>query len=739
MLVAREVWKHGLAGMLHFCVTLIVGTLLLAACGDSPSLASETDQTPTTPQPVLRPRAAATEATTRAATPTTTATPVAPAFVQVAAGENHSCALQNGGRVQCWGANDDGQLDVPEGVSFQQITAGYRYSCGIRADGGVTCWGRNDHAQLDAPDGQFTAIDAGWDHVCALSGTDAICWGWNANERATPPPGLALTAIGAGAEHSCGLTPNGDLECWGKNDDGRADPRQGPLSALAVGIAHTCALTNLGTAVCQGENAAGQTDAPETVFRQMSAGSDYTCGLRPDGALHCWGSSPNKASHVPLAAPPGPFTSISAGWKSTCALTESGFAQCWEYPAPVRPAPPYDRLNLVNASPGHLFSQPTEVFSWPAGGLAVADRTGFISIYAAGSEPSLVLDLSDIVDSGGSLNGMLSAAVDPEFSEFSFLYVYYTIRDEQQGGKESTRLTRFPVVDGQAVREEELLILEIPMLPRPTYGYEGSSHYGGSIRFGPDGMLYLGIGDSHCFKCPQSLETLHGKIIRIDVRDTSAQQPYRVPEDNPFVGTPDARPEIWAYGLRNPYRMAFDPRDGRLWVSDVGHDTEEEVTIAAAGVNLGWPIFEGSSCLIINESISSNYGIDTSGYVCNEFEGVTAPIITYELTKDACAIIGGVVYRGAAIPWLDGAYLYGDFCSGQVWALVGDDKASWRTIEIADLTGPISSLGIDAAGEVYVLTFGGPLLQLVEAESGHVPSVTVMPSVTVLPAIPGST
>ena len=203
-------------------------------------------------------------------------------------------------------------------------------------------------------------------------------------------------------------------------------------------------------------------------------------------------------------------------------------------PCPNRPAPPYDRLNLVNASPGHLFSQPTEVFSWPAGGLAVADRTGFISIYAAGSEPSLVLDLSDIVDSGGSLNGMLSAAVDPEFSEFSFLYVYYTIRDEQQGGKESTRLTRFPVVDGQAVREEELLILETPMLPRPTYGYEGSSHYGGSIRFGPDGMLYLGIGDSHCFKCPQSLETLHGKIIRIDVRDASAQQPYRVPEDNPL-------------------------------------------------------------------------------------------------------------------------------------------------------------------------------------------------------------
>ena len=103
-----------------------------------------------------------------------------------------------------------------KGSAFSRLRPGYQYSCGIRADGGVTCWGRNDHAQLDAPDGQFTAIDAGWDHVCALSGTDAICWGWNANERATPPPGLALTAIGAGAEHSCGLTPNGDLEMLGE-------------------------------------------------------------------------------------------------------------------------------------------------------------------------------------------------------------------------------------------------------------------------------------------------------------------------------------------------------------------------------------------------------------------------------------------------------------------------------------------------------------------------------------------
>ena len=240
---------------------------------------------------------------TEPASPATATSPDAPTFVQVAVGENHSCALQSSGRVQCWGANDDGQLDVPEGVSFQQITAGYRYSCGIRADGGVTCWGRNDHAQLDAPDGQFTSIDAGWDHVCALSGIDAICWGWNANERATPPPDASrLTAIGAGAEHSCGLTPTRRPGMLGKEQRRAGGFREPRTSSRAGGRSstHTCALTNEGTARHAREKTLPATyfDAPETVFtsdeRRLPS---YTCGLQAEPApLHCWGSSPNKAS-----------------------------------------------------------------------------------------------------------------------------------------------------------------------------------------------------------------------------------------------------------------------------------------------------------------------------------------------------------------------------------------------------------------------------------------------------------
>ena len=229
------------------------------------------------------------------------------------------------------------------------------------------------------------------------------------------------------------------------------------------------------------------------------------------------------------------------------------------------------------------------------------------------------------------------------------------------------------------------------------------------------------------------LESLHGKIIRIDVRGASAEQPYRIPRDNPMLAVPDARPEIWAYGLRNPWRMAFDLHDGSLWVADVGHDAEEEVSIATAGANLGWPIFEGSDCLDFTDEVSRFYGI-ASGYQCSEVEDVTAPIISYELTHATCAIIGGVVYRGAEISWLQGLYLFGDFCSGQVWALNPDANEGRQLVQIADLNLPLSSFGTDADGEVYALTFGGPILRLVEADPGSELPVNTVATETITPS-----
>ena len=709
-------------------ISVVLAMLLVACAPPPPAPRPIPDTAAKTPQPVLRPRAIAPERTVAPATiatalPAVAPTHDAPAFIQVATGENHSCALLQVGRVQCWGANDDGQLDVPEGVSFQQITAGYRFSCGIRTDGEIACWGRNNHQQLDAPNGQFTAIDAGWDHACALSGTDAICWGWNANDRATAPEDVEFTAIAAGAEHSCGLTLTGDLTCWGKNDNGRADSRSGPFRTLAVGIANTCVLKMDSTALCQGDNAAGQSNPPPTVFTQIGAGAEHGCGLLSTGAVQCWGRKPTPEGDLEVAVPQGLFKSIDLGWDKTCALNKDAHAQCWKYTTRLRPPAPYDRLAFSPHLPEFSHSQPVDIFPWPGGGLAIVERRGLISVYDRETEPRAILDLSDTVDSEGALNGMLSAALDPDFDEFPYIYSYYTMRGD--GDKAWALLVRFPVEDMRVVHEDELIVLRIE-LPIPSYGYHGSSHYGGSIRFGPDGMLYLGIGDSSCFECPQSLDNLHGKIIRIDVRGATVEQPYQVPDDNPLLDTPGARPEIWAYGLRNPWRMEFDPQTGRLWVGDVGQDTAEEVSVVVAGANLGWPKYEGSQCLVVGDAAAYHYGVST-GYPCSEPDSETAPVITYDHTSENCAVIGGVVYRGAEIPWLDGVYLFGDACSGRVWALDGDARAGWRMVEIAHEGRRISSFGTDTAGEVYVLTFGGPVLRLVTSEWGYVLAPTIVP------------
>ena len=759
-------------GLQPLCLIAILTTVLLGSCGSPTKTEPPTRQTTPAPATVLRPR---TEATTPSVTqaqpqvevtspatirpvpitvtqpPTPSPTPASsdvvasiqlptrstaetaasPAFVQVTVGENHSCALQENGRAVCWGKANERQLKVPDGVRFRQIAAGSKFTCGIRLDGGITCWGENDHQQINAPDGQFTALDAGWDHACALQRDSATCWGWNANGRATPPEGAFFSAVAAGSEHSCGLTIGRDLICWGNNDNGRADSQDGPFKALVVGLTHTCVLRDDGTALCQGSNHAGQSDPPTTALTAISAGSEHTCGLLPNYSIECWGANAQDlAANVRLAAPPGPFTAIGAGWTRTCAITTNGHSQCWNYSYSFRPLSPFGRLNFKNVTYGHILAFPTEVFAWPTGGLAVANKDGLITLYDLISEPKNLLDLREKTYSDSLESGMLSAAIDPEFGENPFLYVYYSLRldEDSDSAKAIVRLSRFPVVNGQIDRDLEMVILDIPRQREKTL------HYGGAIRFGPDGMLYLGLGDSTCFECPQSLNELHGKIIRIDVRGASIKSPYRVPDDNPFVAVPDARPEIWAYGLRNPWRMAFDMHDGRLWVGDVGHQVEEEVTIATAGANLGWPAFEGANCFTLLRGLNDRDKEIVSSYQCGEMTGTVAPVVTYGHHTSECAVVGGMVYRGTAIPWLRGIYLFGDYCSGRVWALDGDADSGWQMTQIADLPNPFSSFGTDADGEIYVLPVGGPILRLVESESGYVPSVTIVPSETVVPA-----
>ena len=646
------------------------------------------------------------------------------AFVQVGTGENHACAVRSDGSAQCWGANDHGQLDVPSGVKFRQIASGWRFSCGITSEGTLACWGWNDHQQASPPDGQFTEVAAGWDHACAIGPGGTNCWGWQENERTAVPPQVELTAIGAGGEHSCGLTATGDLICWGRNDDGRAESRSGPFRAVAVGVSHTCVLRSDGTAVCQGDGDSGWSHPPASVFDHISAGSDRTCGTLATGQVQCWDARPTGAP-MEMFGPPGAYTSLSVGWHDACAINEVGQVACWSsVPDPL--PEPYNRLLVVNAFPDIELSRPVELIPWPYGGLAVADQTGSIAVLSSESGSRPLLDLTDVVYSEEAEMGMLSVATDPDFERSPLLYVYYTLQDGDDENRWFARLSRFPVVNGIAVREQELIILDVQRQSQSPL------HWGGAIRFGPDGMLYLGIGDSNCPGCAQSLDSWHGKIIRIDVRGASADQRYRIPDDNPLRETPDARPEIWAYGLRNPWRMAFDPHDGKLWVGDVGHSFEEEVSIVTPGADLGWPNFEGFRCRESGGSADADPRL-VSAYLCQYHSSLTMPVISYD-HRQGCAIVGGAVYRGTSIPSLNGVYLFGDFCLGPVWALDGNAETGWRLIEVADLDRPLSSFGIDADGEVFMVTFDGALVRLAQTQLGYADLVTHKARVTTLGA-----
>ena len=598
--------------------------------------------------------------------PAVVAMPEGVAFTQLAVGRNHICGLTEGGAVICWGRNNEGQLDAPAGTRFRRLTAGFDFSCGLRLDGALACWGRDAADWLGDEAGGWAAVSAGRNHVCALDAEGAVaCWG--SSFPPSPPDGGRYTAIGAGFDFSCGLTPTGALVCGGANDHGQAEGREGPFTALAVGLHHLCALRPDGTAFCQGRNRFGETDTPDAVFTRIAAGKDHSCGITEDGALACWGT---------LEEPPaGPFTELFSGWRRNCALRPDGEAVCQVILGDLPP------LNVALAFGGRLFDQPVELFPWPGGGLAIAEREGTIAVHDPQAPPRLVLDLTDRTATRNDW-GLLSAALDPDFSAFPYLYVYYSALAGDRSGV-MARLSRFDVVDDRVDAGSELVILEFA--PRT------SAYQGGAVRFGA-GMLYLGFGDDGSPLLAQDRGDLRGTIIRIDVRGATAARPYRIPHDNPLLATPDARPEVWAWGLRNPWRMSFDA-EGRLWVADVGYTLEEEVSLAAPGANLGWPAFEGARCR------------DGEERACAALADATQPVAAYGHGL-GCAIIGGV-----HVP-PDGAYLFGDHCTGDIRIVERDGDANWTMRKIANAGHRIIAFGTGADGEVYVLTQDGPILRL---------------------------
>jgi glucose/arabinose dehydrogenase len=326
--------------------------------------------------------------------------------------------------------------------------------------------------------------------------------------------------------------------------------------------------------------------------------------------------------------------------------------------------------------------------------LFVVERTGGIRIVKDGlllADP--FLDLSAKVSLAGE-QGLLGMAFDPDYATSGTFVVHYT---DLAG---NTVLSRFQVsIDPDHADPASERVILTALQPF-------SNHNGGQVTLGPDGFLYLGLGDGGSGGDPQGngqgLSDLLGSILRLDVRTAD---PYAVPADNPFVGQPSARAEVWSYGLRNPWRFSFDRANGDLYIADVGQNQREEIDVSTAaeaagkGVNYGWNIMEGTRCFV------------SSG--CNQ-DGLTRPVLEYS-HSEGCSVTGGYVYRGGAIPELQGHYFYGDFCEGWVRSFryadgTVTDQTSWPTLSPG---GPVVSFGEDSAGELYVLEAGGRVFRIV--------------------------
>jgi glucose/arabinose dehydrogenase len=326
--------------------------------------------------------------------------------------------------------------------------------------------------------------------------------------------------------------------------------------------------------------------------------------------------------------------------------------------------------------------------------LFIAEKGGTIRIVKDGALlPAPFLDISAQVSTGGE-QGLLGLAFPPQYATSGRFILHYT---DLAG---DTRVSSFRVSADPDVADASS---EVAVL---SADQPFSNHNGGQVLFGPDGHLYITLGDGGAAGDPggrgQSLGELLGSILRIDPADGGG---YTVPTDNPFVGTSGAVPEIWSYGLRNPWRIAFDPANGDLYIADVGQNRWEEVNVATAadgagrGRNYGWSIMEGPDCFPSSP--------------CDE-DGLELPVLSYG-HGDGCSITGGHVYRGAAIPALQGHYFYSDFCSGWVRTFRFEngsavDQFQWPTLAPG---GGILSFGRDAAGELYLMSTNGAEFKIV--------------------------
>jgi len=382
---------------------------------------------------------------------------------------------------------------------------------------------------------------------------------------------------------------------------------------------------------------------------------------------------------------------------STVLLECGGSSSSPAPPAPAPPAappPPSGPLVLTLTPVLSGLNSPVDLQNAAdgSGRLVVVEQQGQIRIVSNNSlVPTPFLDITSLVDFGGE-KGLLGLAFHPAYSQNRRFFVNY---DRVVSGQMQTVIAEFQTSasnPNQADPNSQRILFTVNQ-PFPN-------HKGGQLAFGPDGFLYIGLGDGGSAGDPlgnaQNRQVLLGKMLRIDVDHTSPGLQYAIPSDNPFLNGVD-RGEVWAYGLRNPWRFSFDVPSGRLFVADVGQDKFEEIDILQKGGNFGWNIMEGLHCFK-----------PSSG--CN-MTGLILPITEYDHSQGD-AVIGGYVYRGPAIPRLSGTYLFSDFESGTIWGLTENSTGQWTRSQLIAGGRNISSFGRDEAGELYVLDYSGSLLRI---------------------------
>jgi glucose/arabinose dehydrogenase len=353
-------------------------------------------------------------------------------------------------------------------------------------------------------------------------------------------------------------------------------------------------------------------------------------------------------------------------------------------PAPAVAAVPLDQLAVTTTQVAFGLQRPTSLIGVPDGRLLITEKPGRIRAFHpdTGLAAAPLLDISDRVDVSGNERGLLGIAAAPDFGTTGTVYLAYTALPDG-----TLTLSRFQL---GAPASEQVILTQAHA--------EFSNHNGGNVAFGPDGYLYWSLGDGGAaddvLASGQNLGTLLGKIVRVDVSRTCGTAAYCVPEDNPFVGQAGARPEIWTYGLRNPWKFSFDPAGGSLWIADVGQGTWEEVNHLAAGTagaNLGWSCREG--LVVFNPDR------------CVAGATYTDPVFTYPTSLQGCAVIGGHVYRGSRYADLaDGTYVVTDYCSATIWGIRPTAGGGHESAVLAqpDIVQP-TSLGVAADGELYLI------------------------------------